>query len=222
MLIVEHGDHPVPDEPNERKPLRPKDTRGVAFDVVAVLAAVVLVGLGLANLYAVDGLDQAVRQATIAGAGIVLLAALWRVRMRLLMALGWVTYVAAVLLLIAVHVAGVTVKGAKRWIGLGDFTFQPSELAKLGLLLVLAAALGSTRPAGQRFVAAVVLAAIPLTLTVLQPDLSTTMLMLALTPDAGAFPAPALRRRRHRRTAGHRTATALPAAAAGQLPRRCS
>lgn len=181
MLIVEHGDHPVPDEPTVRKPLRPTDRRGVAFDVVAVLAALALVGLGLANLYAVDGLDLAVRQAAIAAVGVVLLVALWRFRMRLLMALGWVTYAAAVLLLGAVHVAGVTINGARRWIAIGDLTFQPSELAKLGLLLVLAAALASGRPAWQRFGFAVVLAAVPITLTVLQPDLSTTLVMLALT-----------------------------------------
>lgn len=181
MLIVEHGDHPVPDEPARHKRLRPRDTRGITCDVVAFLAALVLTGLGLANLYAVDGLDMAVRQAVIAGAGIVLLAVLWRFRMGLLMSLGWVTYAAAVLFLGVVHAAGVTVNGAKRWIGIGDFTFQPSELAKLGLLLVLAAVLGSSRPAWQRFVFAIVLAAVPIALTVLQPDLSTTMLLLALT-----------------------------------------
>src|SRR5256885_11616720 len=131
MLIVEHGDHPVPDEP-ERRPMRRRDTRGVAFDVVAVLAALVLVGLGLANLYAVDGVDMAVRQATIAGAGVVVLTALWQFRMRVLMVLCWVTYVAAVVLLATVHVAGVTYNGATRWIAIGAFTFQPSELAKLG------------------------------------------------------------------------------------------
>ena len=181
MLIVEHGDHPVPDEPTGHKRLRPKDTRGITCDVLAILAALVLVGLGLANLHAVDGADMALRQGAIAGAGIVLLAALWRFRMGLLMTLGWVTYAAAVLLLGVVHVAGVTVNGAKRWIAIGEFTFQPSELAKLGLLLVLAAVLGSTRPAWRRFVVAMVLAAVPIALTVLQPDLSTTMLLIAVT-----------------------------------------
>jgi cell division protein FtsI/penicillin-binding protein 2/cell division protein FtsW (lipid II flippase) len=181
MLIVEHGDHPVPDEPTPHRRLRPRDRRGITCDVVAILAALVLVGLGLANLYAVDGVDMAVRQAAIAGAGIVLLAALWRFRMRLLMTLGWVTYAAAVLLLGAVHTAGVTVNGARRWIGIGELQFQPSELAKVGLLLVLASVLGSSRPAWQRFLLAIVLAAAPIALTVLQPDLSTTLLLLALT-----------------------------------------
>jgi cell division protein FtsI/penicillin-binding protein 2/cell division protein FtsW (lipid II flippase) len=181
MLIVEHADHPEPEPPTEHKRLRPSDTRGVSFDVVAVLAALVLVGLGLANLIAVDDLDQAIRQATVAAVGVVLLVALWRFRMRLLMVLGWITYVAAVLLLGAVHLAGVTVNGARRWIGFGDVVIQPSELAKLGVLLVLAAVLGSTRPAWQRFVVAIGLAAVPIGLVVLQPDLSTTLLLIAAT-----------------------------------------
>ena len=57
MLIVEHADHSVPDTPVGDKRLRPSDTRGVTFDVVAILAALVLIGLGLANLIAVDDLD---------------------------------------------------------------------------------------------------------------------------------------------------------------------
>ena len=181
MLIVERGDHPVPGERDGREPSRRKDTGGITFDVLAIVAALGLVGVGLANLYAVDGVDMAVRQASVAAAGVVLLTALWRFRIRLLTALGWVTYGAAVIFLAVVHVAGVTVNGATRWIGIGSFTFQPSELAKLGLLLVLAAVLGSNRPAWQRFVFAIGLAVPPIGLTVLQPDLSTTMLLLVLT-----------------------------------------
>jgi cell division protein FtsI/penicillin-binding protein 2/cell division protein FtsW (lipid II flippase) len=181
VLIVERGEHPVPGERDNHEASRRKDARGITFDVVAIVAALVLVGLGLANLYAVDGVDMATRQAAVGAAGAVVLTALWRFRIRLLTALGWVTYGAAVVFLGVVHVAGVTVNGATRWIGIGGFTFQPSELAKLGLLLVLAAVLGSDRPAWQRFVFAIGLAAAPIGLTVLQPDLSTTMLLLVLT-----------------------------------------
>src|SRR3954464_28297 len=76
---------------------------------------------------------------------------------------------------------GQTARGATRWIAIGTFTFQPSELAKLGLLLALAVVLGSSRPAWQRFTVAVLLAAVPIGLTLLQPDLSTTMLLVVLT-----------------------------------------
>jgi cell division protein FtsI/penicillin-binding protein 2/cell division protein FtsW (lipid II flippase) len=181
VLIVERGDHPAAGEPKGHEPSHRKDAGGVTLDLLAIIAALVLVAIGLANLDAVDGVEMAARQAVIAGAGVVLLAAFWRFRTTLLTALGWVTYVAAVVLLAAVEVGGATFNGATRWIAIGSFTFQPSELAKLGLLLVLAAVLGSQRSAWQRFVLAVGLALVPIGFTALQPDLSTTMLLIVLT-----------------------------------------
>ena len=51
MLIVEHGDNPAADEPNNGpQSARRKDKGGVTFDVVAIIAALVLVVIGLANL----------------------------------------------------------------------------------------------------------------------------------------------------------------------------
>ncbi|MCU1664164.1 MAG: hypothetical protein QOI36_3997 [Pseudonocardiales bacterium] len=181
MLIVERGDHPASDEPNDRRSGRRRDTGGVTLDVLAIIAALVLVAIGMANLDAVDGIEMAARQGAIAAAGVVLLAAFWRFRTTLLTAVGWLTYIAAVFFLAAVHVVGTTVNGATRWIGIGSFTFQPSELAKLGVLLVLATVLGSQRPAWQRFVFSVGLALVPIGFTALQPDLSTTMLLIVLT-----------------------------------------
>jgi cell division protein FtsI/penicillin-binding protein 2/cell division protein FtsW (lipid II flippase) len=182
VLTVENGGTSgTPNVPPPREPLRRRDTRGVAFDMLAVLAALVLVGLGLANLYAVEGATAAARQAAVGAAGILLVGALWRFRVGLLTALGWITYLVAVLFLGAVLVTGISANGATRWIGVGAFTFQPSELAKLGLLLVLAAVLGSDRPAGQRFVFAIGLGLVPIGLTLLQPDLSTTTLLIVLT-----------------------------------------
>ena len=144
------------------------------------MAALVLVGLGLANLYLTGAVELAVRQGMIAGGGVLALALFWRVRVRLLGVLGWAAYGAAVLLLVGVLGMGRSANGATRWIGIGPVSFQPSELAKLGLLLVLAAVLGSGRPAWQRFTLAVVLSVVPIGLTLLQPDLSTTTLLAVL------------------------------------------
>src|SRR2546423_6943299 len=95
-------------------------------------------------------------------------------------ALGWACYGLSVALLAAVPVVGTATKGARRWIGTGAFSVQPSELAKLGLLLVLAHVLTSDRPPGRRFAAAIGLWAVPTSLVVLQPDLSTAMLLTTL------------------------------------------
>ena len=50
----------------------------------------------------------------------------------------WIIYAAAILSLLSVLVFGHTANGAKRWIDLGFTTFQPSELAKILLILFFA------------------------------------------------------------------------------------
>src|SRR3954449_13443521 len=157
-----------------------RNLRSGAFDLLAVVAALALVGLGLANLYLDGDTGLAARQGVIAAGGVLALAVFWRVRVRYLRVLGWAAYAAAVLLLVGVLVMGLSANGATRWIAVGPLAFQPSELAKLGLLLALAAVLGSGRPAWQRFTVAVLLAVVPIGLTLLQPDLSTTMLLVVL------------------------------------------
>src|SRR4051795_3242661 len=161
-----------------------RNRRSAAFDLLAVAAALALVGLGLANLYLIGETELAARQAAIAVAGVLALAVCWRFRVRYLEVLGWVAYGAAVLFLVGVLTVGLSANGATRWFAIGSLTFQPSELAKLGLLLALAAVLGSRRPAWQRFTTAVLLSVVPIGLTLLQPDLSTTMLLVVL---AGAM-----------------------------------
>ncbi|SEO83953.1 FtsW/RodA/SpoVE family cell cycle protein [Trujillonella endophytica] len=166
-----------------RRPTRQerRDRRSAAFDLLAVVAALALVGLGLANLYLIGERELAARQALIAAAGVLALAVFWRVRVRFLGVLAWLAYLAAVVLLAGVLAVGLSANGATRWIAVGSLTFQPSELAKLGLLLVLAAVLGGARPAWRRFLLALLLAAVPIGLTLLQPDLSTSMLLIVLT-----------------------------------------
>ncbi|WP_246078696.1 FtsW/RodA/SpoVE family cell cycle protein [Modestobacter excelsi] len=157
-----------------------RNRRSAAFDLLAVAAALALVGFGLANLYLIGETELAARQGAIALAGVLALAVSWRFRVRYLDVLGWAAYGAAVLFLVGVLTVGLSANGATRWFAIGSLTFQPSELAKLGLLLALAAVLGSARPPGWRFTLAVLLAIPPIALTLLQPDLSTTMLLVVL------------------------------------------
>jgi cell division protein FtsW (lipid II flippase) len=174
----------VRDEMVTRTPMGRTGSRrinGGVFDLLAVAAALVLVGLGIANLSLVDGAELATRQAAFALAGLVFAALLGRWRVRLLDVLGWSCYALSVVLLGVVMIGGTSANGATRWLSVGAFTFQPSELAKLGLLLALAAVLGSERSAWQRFALASVTALIPVGLTLAQPDLSTCALLIVLT-----------------------------------------
>src|SRR4051794_37814079 len=71
---------------------RRRSRRSTAFDLLAVAAALVLVLLGLENLYLVGGPQIAARQGLIAAGGVLALAAFWRVRTRYLGVLGWIAY----------------------------------------------------------------------------------------------------------------------------------
>ena len=92
-------------------------------------------------------------------------------------------YGGALVLLGGVAAGGSIAYGARRWLSLGAVVFQPSELAKLGLLLMLAVVLGSLPRHRHRLLMAVPIVAVPIALTLLEPDLSTAIL-LALVAGA--------------------------------------
>ncbi|MGJ7582488.1 rod shape-determining protein RodA [Variovorax sp. RHLX14] len=97
-----------------------------------------------------------------------------------LMSLAVPLYITGVALLIAVAVFGITKKGAKRWINVG-MVIQPSEILKIATPLMLAwwfqRREGQLRPLD--FAAATVLLVIPVGLIMKQPDLGTSLLVLA-------------------------------------------
>ena len=91
---------------------------------------------------------------------------------------GWATLGVSAVLLAAVPFAGMATKGAQRWLDFGVITIQPSELAKLALVLVPAGILAAGLHAG-RFLATLAIAAVPVALVALQPDLSTAVVLVA-------------------------------------------
>jgi len=97
-----------------------------------------------------------------------------------LMTLAVPLYVAGVALLIAVAVFGITKKGARRWVNVG-IVIQPSEILKIAMPLMLAwwfqKREGQLRPLD--FLVAGALLALPVGLILRQPDLGTSLLVLA-------------------------------------------
>ncbi|HEX4596459.1 MAG TPA: rod shape-determining protein RodA [Burkholderiaceae bacterium] len=91
------------------------------------------------------------------------------------------TYAIGLLLLLAVLVAGVSVKGAQRWLELGPLRIQPAEIMKLAVPLMLAWYFDRREGAVGRmdFAIAALLVLVPVALIVRQPDLGTAMLVLA-------------------------------------------
>ncbi|WP_035984594.1 rod shape-determining protein RodA [Leptolyngbya sp. KIOST-1] len=110
--------------------------------------------------------------------------ALWiaRVRYENLLNWQWIIYAVINLLLLAVIFIGTVGLGAQRWISIGGFHVQPSEFAKLGMIITLAAML-SRRDASTLWgvVTAVGVTALPWLLVFIQPDLGTSLVFGVIT-----------------------------------------
>jgi cell division protein FtsI/penicillin-binding protein 2/cell division protein FtsW (lipid II flippase) len=173
-LLGAHRTRPTPGRPVQLPAAR-------LVDPLAIGALAIVTGLGLSNLAALGDQTVLQHQLLIDVAGVAIFLVLLRWRTSGLRWLGWGAYVVSVLLLIAVDVGGLTVNGARRWLAFGSFTLQPSELAKVGLVLVLAQVLGSNHSWPRRLATALAVAALPIALVVTEPDLSTAAVLCAVT-----------------------------------------
>jgi len=152
------------------------------FDGPLAFAVFILVCGGLLTMYS-SGYDHGTRfedharNMLIAGFIMFVVA---QIPPQRLMALAVPLYILGVALLIAVAVFGLTKKGAKRWLNVG-VTIQPSEILKIAMPLMLAwwfqKREGQLRPLD--FLVAGLLLMLPVGLIMKQPDLGTSLLVLA-------------------------------------------
>ncbi len=158
------------------------------FEWPLFMMAVLVAGIGITNLIsaspeqAVTGLpDTAWRQIIWLGIGIGLLFASLIPDYRTLERLALPFYGVVVLLLVAVLFGGRIVNGSQRWLDLGPLNVQPSELAKLAVILLFARILARrspSAPVGLRdLIVPGILIAIPAALILKQPDLGTTLIV---------------------------------------------
>jgi rod shape determining protein RodA len=119
--------------------------------------------------------------------GLALLIAVSLIDYRILRMATPVVYAVACLgLLVVLSPLGATVNGAHSWIALpGGFQIEPSEFAKIGMILMLAVILGDlrdrpSRPGALEVALALACGGLPLLLVILQPDLGVTILLLVL------------------------------------------
>ena len=150
------------------------------FDPWLLGAVLLLAGLGLVILYGASGGNTALvaNQAIRFGIGGVVMLAVSRLPVSWLQSWAPYLYALALLLLLAVTAMGVG-RGAHRWLDLGFMRFQPSEIAKLGLPMMLAAVL-HTRPLPPSLPTILwllALIAVPVLLIAEQPDLGTAILV---------------------------------------------
>jgi rod shape determining protein RodA len=115
------------------------------------------------------------------GVGLVIVLVIARIPYNNLLRWHWVTYAMANGLLLAVIALGNSAKGAQRWISIAGIPVQPSEFAKVGLIITLAAIL-HRRPANTlpTFIRALAISAPPWLLVFIQPDLGTSLVFGAI------------------------------------------
>ncbi len=95
----------------------------------------------------------------------------------------WIMYAANIVLLLLVKFAGEEVGGAKRWLVIAGIQFQPSELTKIIMILFFARFIMNHKDDLNKFktlAKALILLAIPLLLVLDQPDLSTSISIVAV------------------------------------------
>lgn len=153
------------------------------FDGWLLLALAMLASIGLVAMYS-SGYDHGTRFADhgrnmLLATGILFVVA--QIQPQRLLAIAVPVYVLGVVLLLAVAMFGITKKGSQRWINVGIVVIQPSELLKIAMPLMLAwwfqKREGQLRPLD--FLVAVILLAMPVGLIMKQPDLGTSLLVLA-------------------------------------------
>ncbi|MGV3493879.1 MAG: rod shape-determining protein RodA [Ramlibacter sp.] len=152
------------------------------FDGPLAFAVFLLACTGLVTMYS-SGFDHGTRfydhgRNMLLAGGIMFVIA--QIPPQRLMSLAVPLYLLGVGLLIAVAIFGITKKGARRWINVG-VVIQPSEILKIAMPLMLAwwfqKREGQLRPFD--FIVAAVLLAIPVGLIMKQPDLGTSLLVMA-------------------------------------------
>jgi len=145
--------------------------------------ALALVALGLATLFSAS--YETPGRVTAQAANLaVALVAMWIVAQippQTLMRFAVPAYAIGVALLIAVALAGDIVNGARRWLHVGVARFQPSEMMKLALPMMLAWYFhkNETMLRMRDFAIAALLLAVPVLLIARQPDLGTAVLVAA-------------------------------------------
>jgi len=117
----------------------------------------------------------------VASIGVLIALFLARSRYEHLIQWHWVTYGLTNFSLMAVMLAGTSAKGAQRWISIAGFNVQPSEFAKIGIIITLAALLHKRTASSIDSVFRVLLiSAIPWGLVFKQPDLATSLVFGAI------------------------------------------
>jgi rod shape determining protein RodA len=153
------------------------------LDLPLLFAALGLVGIGLATVFSATSIPGAheglwIKQLQWAAMALAIGWVMASVPLRVYDGLAYPAYLLSLVLLVAVLLFGDSAMGAKRWLSIGPVRFQPSEIAKITTVLVLARRFDDPRLDLRRFrdwFPALLLALVPFALVAKEPDLGTSL-----------------------------------------------
>lgn len=157
------------------------------FDMVFMLLILLVCGMGLLNLYSASypytgyGMAPWLKQSLFAALMLVMFFCILCIDYKYLHQLNYVIYFGVIALLILADIIGSSAGGSQRWIDLGLFNLQPSELAKIAMVICLASYYARKEVVdGYTFSEIIppgLLLAPPFILILIQPDLGTALML---------------------------------------------
>ncbi len=164
-----------------------RDESSDAVDWLLIVVTMLLCGMGLLSIYSAtydsNMSGTFFKQLASFGVGIAVMFVIYFIPERLLKLASYVAYGGSILLLVLVLIIGSEIFGTKGWINLGFFNLQPAELAKIGVIFMLAGHLsikGSDIRTIRDLFICIIMTAVPAALILLQPDTGSATVLLAM------------------------------------------
>jgi rod shape determining protein RodA len=158
------------------------------FDSMLFFSVISILFIGLAILYSASSKYHAqnivFRQSVWIAVGVLVMAVIVHIAYQRIVSVAYILYAVSILFLIAVLFIGEARGGARRWIGLGPFNFQPSELTKITLILALASYMGRRKAEATKItfiLGAFLIMGPAFALILIEPDLGTALLLIPIT-----------------------------------------
>jgi rod shape determining protein RodA len=150
--------------------------------IVGVAALLLLGFTAIWSAGIATGASEVGKQAVALGIGLVFFFAVAAAHPRTIFRFRYLLYLLGMILLVVVLIFGHSAKGTQGWLRFGGLTFQPVELAKIFLLIVLAAILPlhARTKSWQAMIGATVASALYVFLVMLEPDLGSSLLLICL------------------------------------------
>ena len=164
------------------------DYRQLDWKLIGAALALSLIGVLLiysAQFDAASGTSQNyyVKQLIWVGLALFVFAVVVNIPLRMIDFMAYLFFALSLALLMLVFFIGHAKYGAARWFSLGPINVTPSDIAKLALLIALARFLAYTKlktNSFQRLLISSVITIVPVAMVVVQPDLGTSMVFVAL------------------------------------------